>query len=900
MTCLALTASVLAFGSNAHAQLTDADEQPLDVSCQVNGVVNDILIVGNAYYFGGSFDRVRPFGTMAGDAVEVVRNNVAACDVGTGEILPWNPDANGPVRALEWDGAHIYLGGETFSAVGGQDHNNLARVNLSDGAVDAGFVFDTNKGVREILYDAATDRVYVGGRFWQVNGKYNDRLVRIKNVSTSPSRDGSFRPRFSTNQNPGGGRDVQAMLLVGNDLYVGGMFSAINAVPRNSSGAIDTTTGATTRPFAPQIRDDHAFQEARVFDIVEYSGEIVMCGDWWNQFDHTTNTWLGPSVGPNPGGQWNMGRYDPATGAHTDLGWHAFTDGGVQACAVDETAGVLYAGGYFATVNGASQKRIYAIRFSDGSLTDWRAEANGAPGVNVVRMVGGGGVIYGGNFGQVNGIQQQGLAVFGVADTMPDDSPTTPGSFQALVAGSDVELGWQASTGDAPIAGYRIFRDGLEIGSNPATTEDFNVVGDLARCSSADTTARHTAVANLLATYPGSVGLTGDLAYPDGTPAEFADCYAPAWSQLDDRAYPIPGNHDYKTAGAAGYFGYWGMQAGDPSEGWYSFDVGSWKVYALNSNRNCTDVACWLGSEQHQWFEQELQRTTVQCSMMMVHHPRWSSNKHGNAAAVGALYDLAYDYGVDLVIASHDHGYERFPRLDGGGNPDPSGPMSFVIGTGGASMYSFALAPENALPPSVVKQDTSYGFGHFSLAPTSFSWEFVTALGPAFTDTGGDSCVGPTLASLTFTDPDLADGTYEYEIEAYDATGLVSARAQRTVMVGGHVGAPIGVFSAPAALSTVTGPVVEISGTAIAEDVVDGVFVAIKDKDAGQWYQGDGTWGGFKRLSTTLASPGANETAWSAEFDLPPARYQTWLVVMDGTGRRNPTPRPTLRFDVAD
>src|SRR5207302_4298269 len=76
--------------------------------------------------------------------------------------------------------------------------------------------------------------------------------------------------------------------------------------------------------------------------------------------------------------------------------------------------------------------------------------------------------------------------------------------------------------------------------------------GDIAGCSwTAD-----EATGLLLDASPGEVAALGDNAYEDGTPDEYAQCYDPAWGRALSRTRPTPGNHDYHTAGAAGYFGY--------------------------------------------------------------------------------------------------------------------------------------------------------------------------------------------------------------------------------------------------------------------------------------------------------------------------------------------------------
>ena len=121
--------------------------------------------------------------------------------------------------------------------------------------------------------------------------------------------------------------------------------------------------------------------------------------------------------------------------------------------------------------------------------------------------------------------------------------------------------------------------------------------GDIATCGQPG----HAATAALLDTIPGVVATLGDMAYPDGTAAEFRDCYGPTWGRHLARTRPSPGNHEYQTAGASGYYGYFGAAAGDPTKGYYSYDVGAWHVVVLNSN--CAVVSgCQAGCAQEQWL----------------------------------------------------------------------------------------------------------------------------------------------------------------------------------------------------------------------------------------------------------------------------------------------------------
>ena len=94
--------------------------------------------------------------------------------------------------------------------------------------------------------------------------------------------------------------------------------------------------------------------------------------------------------------------------------------------------------------------------------------------------------------------------------------------------------------------------------------------GDIASCTSTD----DEATANLLDTLPGTILALGDLAYESGTAAEFTNCYNPTWGRHKARTMPSPGNHEYATPGASGYYGYFGAAAGT-GEGKVAFVAGA-------------------------------------------------------------------------------------------------------------------------------------------------------------------------------------------------------------------------------------------------------------------------------------------------------------------------------------
>ena len=266
----------------------------------------------------------------------------------------------------------------------------------------------------------------------------------------------------------------------------------------------------------------------------------------------------------------------------------------------------------------------------------------------------------------------------------------------------------------------------------PQETVDIIAVGDIASCESEG----DEATAALARATTGTILALGDLAYDKGTQQEFVECYDPSWGRLRDRTRPVPGNHEYRSPGAAPYFDYFGDQAGTPGEGWYSYDLGTWHVVALNSN--CEDVECGPGSPQEQWLRSDLQAADARCTLAYWHHPPFSSGeRHGGSKDVLALWRALHENGVDVLLSSHEHSYERFAPLGADGEVDLDGGVrSFVAGTGGRSHYPFA-EPVNGSESRIAGVD---GVLRLSLAPGLYAWEFVPVPSGTGTDAGTGKC----------------------------------------------------------------------------------------------------------------------------------------------------------------
>jgi calcineurin-like phosphoesterase family protein len=248
---------------------------------------------------------------------------------------------------------------------------------------------------------------------------------------------------------------------------------------------------------------------------------------------------------------------------------------------------------------------------------------------------------------------------------------------------------------------------------------------------------RHAATARVVHdAAPDAVLTLGDQQYDDGLYGKFLSSYDLSWGAFRSTTYPVPGNHEYwGSPRASGYFQYFGDQAGRTGVGWYSADLGSWHIVALNSN--CDIVGCGKGSPQYDWLERDLTANDAACTLAFWHHPRFSSGPHGPDTAVTPFWRLLAADGADIVLNGHDHIYERFRPQDPTGARDARGIREFVVGTGGEEHYPIA----GAQPNSEVRNTDAFGVLELTLAGGTYGWSFVPALGASFADSGSGACV---------------------------------------------------------------------------------------------------------------------------------------------------------------
>ncbi|HEY5678141.1 MAG TPA: metallophosphoesterase, partial [Myxococcales bacterium] len=283
-------------------------------------------------------------------------------------------------------------------------------------------------------------------------------------------------------------------------------------------------------------------------------------------------------------------------------------------------------------------------------------------------------------------------------------------------------------------------------------------------CGSVRCDCQDPATATQLGTIAPDVVFTlGDNQYENGALADYNANFDVHWGQRSP-IRPAVGNHEYNgnasvtACGGSGNFcsasaymraNYYAYFSGvktqfDPNgNGWYSYDVQTsdparpWHVVVLNaaicdsaSLTWATSANCSSTSPQVQWLNADLAANAGKCILAYWHEPRFSAAEHGNNNAYSPFWAALHAAHADVILQGHDHVYERYPALAANGVLDSSGPISFVVGTGGRDNGGCHAATPS---PAVCVGDT-FGVLKLTLRPTSWEYDFTSVAHTAVAD----------------------------------------------------------------------------------------------------------------------------------------------------------------------
>ena len=256
---------------------------------------------------------------------------------------------NGPVGAIATTPSTTYIGGN-FNYVGPYTGNGVP-IDATTGKPVGQFP-KVSGSVVACVSDGA-DGWYIGGDFTQVGTVKRNRIAHLLS-------NGTVDLAWDPNANGGGGTStvgrVEALVVSGTTVYVGGYFTEIGGQPRNHIAALDAITGTAT-DWNPNINSSSV--DCSVYALA-VSGTTIYAGGRFS----------------NIGGQMRsyVAALDATTGLATD--WNPNANSSVYALVISGTT--IYVGGNFSTIGGQIRNHIAALDVSTGSPTAWNPGANGS------------------------------------------------------------------------------------------------------------------------------------------------------------------------------------------------------------------------------------------------------------------------------------------------------------------------------------------------------------------------------------------------------------------------------------------------------------------------------------------------------------------------------------------
>ncbi len=343
----------------------------------INPNINTIATFGNTMYAGGTFYSVSA----------LTRNNAAAIDATTGQILPWNPNTNGIVRAIAADNNNVYLGGDFTTVNGTVIKNRIAQVNATTGVATA-WNPGSDNSVNALLLQGTS--LYVGGNFATIGGASRAKIAALSTTSGSAS---AFNPISNGN--------VNALAISGDTLYVGGDFTTIGGQTRNRLASYQIST-STLLAFNPNVN-------ATVSALAVNKSKLYVGGAF---------SLIGSTL------RYNFAEIDVITGNATSLNTNVINGSSVNALAIQDSS--VYSGGVYQYYNsGLPISNLATVKTQSGLIGYWQPQPDG-----IIRTlcVASDKIYVGGGFKQINSRFQPYFASLDVyiSGNKPEVNSVTP------------------------------------------------------------------------------------------------------------------------------------------------------------------------------------------------------------------------------------------------------------------------------------------------------------------------------------------------------------------------------------------------------------------------------------------------------------------------------------------
>lgn len=268
----------------------------------------------------------------------------------------------------------------------------------------------------------------------------------------------------------------------------------------------------------------------------------------------------------------------------------------------------------------------------------------------------------------------------------------------------------------------------------------------------------------------------GDNAYNDGALADYNTKYDPFWGAgstaggytwKDKKALtkPVPGNHEWNTADAAGYRTYfggavvaysnefqWVLEPQAPDGNRY------WRIIGVDSDVYAADAA------HATWLEAQLDASLTagpnggpQHIIVVQHHPMWTPGGYSPGfTQTGAFFDKLqlskYDGVLRFLITGHDHLYARYNPLRKSGTITQvasdltHGVVCIVAGMGGHAPDAVAGGADLTNVAKVLGGSGATGILRAELTQYQFKGEYILG-----------SATGPGTLEESFTLGDAPD-----------------------------------------------------------------------------------------------------------------------------------------------